>query len=423
MSARTPDEPTNPVQEKQNNHTPAACPSSVFAAPALCDITTVASMAQVASPHRRSRYERQRDEREYQHLSGYTQRPSQAQHHYHQAPQMQNLYSMTMQSGSGQQRSALPSEPAQRRQSQARALMNLQTLHQRGNAQHQHMYGAHQSSPFTQNGSMGFHHGNESDHARMHAQHMHYQHQHQLHRSPMQGHGGPSVHQQYRAPNNMQNMVLRAHGLQGLYQPMNVAQRSALDSGNNSMRKGGRKQSNHRCKHPSCNSSFNSKTELRAHQKSYHSLEATESRERALHNELQQVEQNHAILREYSNMLRKLLASAQVKVPRMINPFNLYGSRPKRLFRSSKAKAAASSRQCDGDDDLESLSTSNGEEPDIEDSDGDESGGDNTTQGARSRKRRSSSEAEQDERMARAAAAILSREALAADRKRSKLEP
>ena len=85
-----------------------------------------------------------------------------------------------------------------------------------------------------------------------------------------------------------------------------------------------------------CEASFNTKTELAEHSRDHHSLEATEARERQLRQQLRQVEQNHAVLREYSNLLRKLLASAQVKVSSSTNPFNVVGGRPKRLFRCSK---------------------------------------------------------------------------------------
>lgn len=78
---------------------------------------------------------------------------------------------------------------------------------------------------------------------------------------------------------------------------------------------------------------------------SQRTLEATEARERELRQQLRQVEQNHAVLREYSNLLRKLLASAQVKVSSATNPFNVVGGRPKRLFRCSKSDASSSSTQ------------------------------------------------------------------------------
>lgn len=175
------------------------------------------------------------------------------------------------------------------------------------------------------------------------------------------------------------------HSLGHIYQnPMHAATSVSVShlGQHSNQRKGlaggsGRKASVFRCKRPACTCAFPSKAALRAHQKAFHTLEATETRERALHAELQQVEQNHAVLREYSNMLRKLLASAQVKVSRMINPFNLYGSRPKRLFRSSKGKVAGQSSGTSNDDDESSspstsTCTSNGEEPDIEDDDDDD---------------------------------------------------
>jgi hypothetical protein len=155
----------------------------------------------------------------------------------------------------------------------------------------------------------------------------------------------------------------------------------------------------YRCKRAACAAAFINKAELRAHQKAFHTLEATETRERALHMELQQVEQNHAVLREYSNMLRKLLASAQVKVSRVINPFNLCGSRPKRLFRSSKGgsgKMGGSDGHSGGSDprggstDVDDegstsspCSSSHGEEPDSEDDDDndDDDGDDDSSSG------------------------------------------
>ena len=78
----------------------------------------------------------------------------------------------------------------------------------------------------------------------------------------------------------------------------------------------------------------------------YNALEATEARERQLRQQLRQVEQNHAVLREYSNLLRKLLASAQVKVSAAANPFNVVGGRPKRLFRCSKADREPTRGDC-----------------------------------------------------------------------------
>eukprot|EP00750_Incisomonas_marina_P017362 INCI20277.1.p1 GENE.INCI20277.1~~INCI20277.1.p1 ORF type:complete len:384 (+),score=57.43 INCI20277.1:50-1201(+) len=84
---------------------------------------------------------------------------------------------------------------------------------------------------------------------------------------------------------------------------------------------------------------------LTAKTESQRTLEATEARERELRQQLRQVEQNHAVLREYSNLLRKLLASAQVKVSSATNPFNVVGGRPKRLFRCSKSEPSATSTQ------------------------------------------------------------------------------
>ena len=101
------------------------------------------------------------------------------------------------------------------------------------------------------------------------------------------------------------------------------------------------KKRSFRCdKAPSCTSIFSSKAELDAHVASHHCLEATEARERKLRHQLRDVEQNHAVLREYSNLLRKMLASAQVKVSASTNPFNAVGGRPKRLFRCTKSDAA-----------------------------------------------------------------------------------
>ena len=76
----------------------------------------------------------------------------------------------------------------------------------------------------------------------------------------------------------------------------------------------------------------------KAERKATSCMEATEARERELRQQLRSVEQSHAILREYSNLLRKLLASAQVKVSSTTNPFNVVGGRPKRLFRCAKGE-------------------------------------------------------------------------------------
>ena len=110
-----------------------------------------------------------------------------------------------------------------------------------------------------------------------------------------------------------------------------------------------------RCTNKLCSATFRSKAQLTAHQTTHHSLDATEQRERQLQSKLREVEQNHAVLREYNNLLRKLLASSQVKVARVINPFNVYGSRPKRLFRSSKSKALGGSLDDDSADFDENL--------------------------------------------------------------------
>lgn len=94
-----------------------------------------------------------------------------------------------------------------------------------------------------------------------------------------------------------------------------------------------------------CSGVFASQEQLAAHVRTYHSLEATEAREKALRTQLQGVEQNHAVLREYSNLLRKLLNSAQVKISAAVNPFNVLGGRPKRLFRSSRSDNSQSARR------------------------------------------------------------------------------
>lgn len=95
-----------------------------------------------------------------------------------------------------------------------------------------------------------------------------------------------------------------------------------------------------------CNQSFSTRSKLEAHAQQYHSLDATECREHTLRKELQDVEHKHAVLREYSNLLRKLLTSAQVKISATANPFSAIGGRPKRLFRCPRtsSRRAATSR-------------------------------------------------------------------------------
>lgn len=91
-----------------------------------------------------------------------------------------------------------------------------------------------------------------------------------------------------------------------------------------------------RCIVEGCKSAFDTQEELDYHKNTLHSLEAAEKRECDLQKKLSIVERNHAVLREYSSLVRRMLTSSQVTVSPTLNPFTVIGGRPKRLFRGSK---------------------------------------------------------------------------------------